>query len=182
MNMFTATARRQRNNYIFEPAANQPKLVFDAGVKPAIKQGIDLDSFVAGACDYLNANTKQTTTAGTPYIAHGDVTLREFTAAIRITGGHSGTIYFTASRAILTVMLMYMGESGVTNYDLNRLLRKISSSMAATARRSTGSDCLVWEPSISVDHALKLDSRHVRSLIVPIQWRKFIAQIVLCLE
>ena len=88
-----------------------------------------------------------------------------------------------ADYRMLTIMLMRMGSSDITVESMTAVLRDLARSMAAAARRDNNEDVLVWEPNVSTDRTSKIECKRVtRPLIVPIQWRKFTAQLVLCME
>jgi chemotaxis protein CheX len=179
MNMLIAAAKGQRLEYIREAANDTLEL-------PALRpqSRVALDGFVAGACEYLETHAKQLAIVGTPYVAYeSNIAALEFTATIRITGARRGIVYLTASRAMLTIMLMRMGSTDITVEGMSAVLRDLAFSMAAAARRGNDEDILVREPSVFVDRTGKIEcKRAARPLIVPIQWRKFTAQLVMCVE
>jgi chemotaxis protein CheX len=179
MNMLTAAAKGQRLEYIYDVAANDDELNAFA---PTIDTSIDLDSFVSGACEFFATEAKQSATVGTPYIAKIEqLASLEFTAAIRITGKVRGSIYLSASRAMLTIMLMRMGATDITVATMSNALHKLAATMVGVARHNNGDDVLVWEPSIATERSGKIESRGA-PLVVPIHWRKFTAQLVMCVE
>lgn len=178
MNMLAAADRGQRIEYIYARHATDTCRL---DVTP--KRGVDLHSFTTGACTFLATQAKQMASVGSPYVAQeGKTAALEFTAAIRVVGERSGTVYFSVSRAMLTIMLMRMGATEITHESMRALLAKMASAMAFAARRVIGDDCLVQEPIVSLSRSGELHAAHGLPLVVPIQWRKFTAKLVLCME
>ena len=185
MHMLTAAAKGQRIEYRYDHRADDDTLVIEALAHVTPKHSeISLQSFIAGACEYLETKVKQLATVGTPFVAYeANVAPLEFTAAIRITGERRGTVYLTASRAMLTIMLMRMGSTDVTAEHMSKVLRDLAMSMVNAARRDLSDELLVWEPSVATERTGKIEcARDARPLIVPIHWRKFTAQLVMCME
>lgn len=181
MNMLAAATVGQRLDYSYEGVAAN-----DTFELPALRDTaeLSLDSFVAGACEFLQTQAKQPATVGTPYVAYdGQLAPLEFMATIRITGSRRGAVYLTASRAMLTIMLMRMGSNDITVENMCKVLRDLAASMTKSARADNGNDVLVWEPSIATDRSGKINCpRGTSPVIVPIHWRKFTAQLVMCVE
>lgn len=184
MNMLIAAAKGQRLEYAYDHAANDTLVIEALANIPQKQSETALQSFVAGACEFLETKVKQLATVGTPFVAYeSTIAPLEFTATIRITGERRGAVYLTASRAMLTIMLMRMGSTDITVNAMSKVLRDLAMSMVNSARRDLSDELLVWEPSVAVERTGKIEAaRDTRPLIVPIQWRKFTAQLVMCLE
>lgn len=179
MNMLAAAARGQRIEYVYGSRAQDAYLLNDV----APKRGIDLHGFTRGACEFLATNAKQMASVGSPYVAQaGNTASLEFTAAIRVVGERSGTAYFSASRAMLTIMLMRMGAIDITHDSMRALLARMASAMASAARLDIGDEYLVQEPIVSKIRRGDFHTPSGRALVVPIQWRKFTAKLVLCMD
>jgi chemotaxis protein CheX len=71
---------------------------------------VELETFVEGTTSYFATAANQPASVGSPYIVQeGRPAVQEFTGMINIAGKRRGIVYFTASRPMLTVMLMRMG-------------------------------------------------------------------------
>jgi chemotaxis protein CheX len=130
---------------------------------------------------------------GSPYVAYDDaVQPLEFSAVIRVTGERSGTVCFSVSRAMLTIMLMRMGATDITHDSMCRLLGEFTSHIASAARRDIGGDFVVRDPVVRnpvvrdpmlARHArTRATASGDRALVAPIQWRKFTAKMTLCMD
>src|SRR5215831_13200376 len=173
MNMLNAAASGQRIDYIYAQSANAIELTSTSLTKSS---RLDCDSFIAGACEFFATQAKQTASVGTPYVAQEKTSPLEFTATIRVTGSRRGAVYVTASRAMLTIMLMRMGATDITTATMCNVLRELAAKMVAVSRRDNRSDVLIWDPTISTDRTGQIDiGRNASPLIVPIHWRKFTA-------
>ena len=178
MNMLLAAANGQRLRYVYPAAHNDSAANLDVATR------IDLDAFVAGACEFFTNETKQGASVGSPYIARGrDIPAQEFTATMRVSGAIGGDISFTASRAMLTIMLMRMGSDDITTPRMRALLKRLAMAMSMKARTALGDDVLVSEPVVTSSRDTNCEqSRIPRALVTPFHWRKFTAQLAMSLN
>ena len=178
MNMLIAAGKGQPLYYV-HAGSDTPEL-------PVLRRSPNFDSasFVIGFCEYLESKTKQIATAGSPYVAYEkQIIPLEFQATVRVTGERSGSIYLTASRAMLTIMLMRMGSTDITMERMRQALLDIANAMVDAARREGNDELLIWTPSVSTEQNRKIECNgNPRPFVIPIQWRKFTAQLVICLD
>jgi chemotaxis protein CheX len=187
MNMLTAATRGQRIDYIYDAHGDAEVRSFALTKTPRI----NIEGFVSGASRYFATRAKQEAIIGSPYVAyegafHGanDVKVAplEFTATMRVTGRLRGTAYLTASRSMLTILLMRMGATDITTETMRGALHELAQAMAASARH-VDPDLLVWDPSVANERNGVIEcGRDQSPLVVPIHWRKFTAQLVICME
>src|SRR5689334_19610728 len=112
MNTLAAVAHGRHIDYGYDAAGNCNGL---PSISPRAPGRLDYGGFIAGACEYFTHEAKQSATIGTPYVGHEQPLVPlEFTATVRVTGGTRGAMYITASRAMLTIMLMRMGRTDIT--------------------------------------------------------------------
>lgn len=179
MNMLAAAERGRRIEYIYGPTERGVYSLDDGTSKPSI----ELSGFIAGACDFLATRAKQLASVGSPYVAHDDAgQLLEFSATIRVTGERSGTVYFSVSRAMLTIMMMRMGATDITHDSMRRLLGEFAAHIATGARRAIGGEFVVRDPVITMSKHVPAATSAGRALVAPIQWRKFTAKLTLCMD
>ena len=182
MNMLLAAAKGQRLQYAYRPAAD------DVVDSTHAESSSDLDGFAHGARTYFATQAKQPASVGTPYIVNDDeLPAQEFTAMMRISGERSGTVYITASRAMLTIMLMRMGSDDITTERMCDALRGLAQSMVRGAREQLGNDVLVWEPVVAANRLANRPANQYglqgrRALVTPIHWRKYTAQMVMSID
>jgi hypothetical protein len=154
----------------------------DTGLRECLRiHPLHVDGFVASALRFLHSETKQAATAGTPYMPHDDqVAMHEFTASARITGTQRGTVSLSATRTMLTIMLMRSGAIDITTETMGEMLRQMAASMAADASAHSP-DVLLRRPVLRVERRAQ---RRIgkRCYLVPIYWRKFCAQLLVELE
>lgn len=145
---------------------------------------VELETFVEGTTNYFETAANQPASVGSPYIVQdGHPTIQEFTGMISIAGKRRGVVYFTASRPMLTVMLMRMGETELTQDNMCDLVGEVANTISGNARRDFGKDFMISVPTVVTgepDKALTPDN--IRSFVIPINWRSHSAQLVVCLE
>ena len=73
---------------------------------------VELETFVEGTTHYFQTAANQAASVGSPYLVNeGIPNIQEYTGVISIAGKRKGVVYFTASRPMLTVLLMRLGET-----------------------------------------------------------------------
>ena len=97
--------------------------------------------------EILETAANQPASVGSPYLVNeGKPTVQEFTGLISIAGKRRGIVYFTASRPMLTVMLMRMGETELTQENMCDLVGEVANTISGNARRDFGKDFMISVP------------------------------------
>ena len=110
---------------------------------------VELETFVEGTTHYFATAANQPASVGSPYIVQeGKPTIQEFTGLISIAGKRRGIVYFTASRPMLTVMLMRMGETELTQENMCDLVGEVANTISGNARRDFGKDFMISVPTV----------------------------------
>ena len=145
---------------------------------------LELSTFVEGTTHYFEATANQAATVGSPYLVqNGKPTVHEFTGMISIAGKRRGVVYFTASRPMLTVMLMRRGETELTQENMCDLVGEVANTISGNARRDFGKDFMISVPTVTAGDPEKVVTPdNLRSFVIPINWRSHSAQLVVCLE
>ena len=145
---------------------------------------IELETFVEGTTHYFQTAANQPATVGSPYlVSEGAPTVQEYTGVITIAGKRRGIVYFTASRPMLTVLLMRLGETDMTHENMCDLVGEVANQISGNARRDFGSEFMISVPRVVSGHAENhVTPPNVRSFVIPINWRSHSAQLVVCLE
>jgi chemotaxis protein CheX len=145
---------------------------------------LELATFVEGTTRYFEATANQAATVGSPYLVqNGKPTVHEFTGMISIAGKRRGVVYFTAPRPMLTVLLMRMGETELTEENMADLVGEVANTISGNARRDFGKDFMISVPQVVAGDTDRVTTPdNVRSFVIPINWRSHAAQLVVCLE
>ncbi len=145
---------------------------------------VELETFVEGTTHYFETAANQPASVGSPYLVQeGKPTVQEFTGLISIAGKRRGIVYFTASRPMLTVMLMRMGETELTQENMCDLVGEVANTISGNARRDFGKDFMISIPQVVAGDPEKVQTPdNLRSFVIPINWRSHSAQLVVCLE
>ena len=145
---------------------------------------VELETFVEGTTHYFATAANQPASVGSPYIVQdGRPTIQEFTGLISIAGKRRGIVYFTASRPMLTVMLMRMGETELTQENMCDLVGEVANTISGNARRDFGRNFVISTPTIcDRNNAATAAATTGRSFVIPINWRSYAANVVVCLQ
>lgn len=143
----------------------------------------ELKVFIDGTTNYFEVAAQQPASIGCPYLVSGVPTLYDYTGVISISGKRQGIVYFTAPRAMLTVLLMKMQENDFSHENMCDLVGEVANTISGNARRDLGRDLVVAAPSVV--HGERADVGGLpggRSFVIPINWRSHSAKLVVALK
>ena len=145
---------------------------------------VELETFVEGTTHYFATAANQPASVGSPYIVQeGRPAIQEFTGVINIAGKRRGIVYFTASRPMLTVMLMRMGETELTQENMCDLVGEVANTISGNVRRDCGKEFVISVPTILTGIAVPIElPAGCRPVVIPINWRSHAAKLVVCLQ
>ena len=145
----------------------------------------EIRTFVVGATHYFEVAARQSAAIGSPYlVTEGTPTVHEYSGLIGVSGKRTGTVCFTAPRAMLMVLLMRMNETDTSDENMRDLVGEVANTISGNARRDFGRD---FEISVPEVHTSPKGGRvpmpaNVRSFVIPINWRSHSAKLIVCLE
>ncbi len=144
----------------------------------------ELKTFVEGTTNYFEVAAQQPATIGSPYLVMDGVpAVHDYTGVINITGKREGVVYFTAPRAMLTVLLMKMQESDFSHDNMRDIVGEVANTISGNARRDFGRNFVISTPTIcDRNNANQAAATTGRSFVIPINWRSYAANVVVCLQ
>ncbi len=96
----------------------------------------ELKTFVEGTTNYFEVAAQQPATVGSPYlVTDRNPGMHEYTGVINISGRREGVVYFTAPKAMLTVLLMKMQENDFSHENMRDLVGEVANTISGNARR-----------------------------------------------
>ena len=144
----------------------------------------EIKTFVDGTTNYFEVMTQQPASIGSPYIVtEGMPAVHDYTGVIDISGKREGVVYFTAPRAMLTVLLMKMQETEYSHETMRDLVGEVANTISGNARRDFGRDFVISVPSVlsGEDAAIPVTAQ-IRPFVIPINWRSHSAKLVVALR
>lgn len=147
-------------------------------------QESELKTFVEGTTNYFEVAAQQPASIGSPYlVTEGSPSVHEYTGVINITGKREGIVYFTAPKAMLTVLLMKMQESDFSHETMRDLVGEVANTISGNARKDFGRDFVISVPSVLAGEKPDIPaSPGQRSFVIPINWRSHSAKLVVSLR
>src|SRR5580693_2211358 len=143
----------------------------------------ELKTFVEGTTNFFEVAAQQPATIGSPYLMEGSPAVHEYTGIINISGKREGVVYFTAPKAMLTVLLMKMQENDFSHETMRDLVGEVANTISGNARRDFGRDFVISVPSVlSGERADVSVVAGRRSFVIPINWRSHSAKLVVALK
>jgi chemotaxis protein CheX len=144
----------------------------------------ELKTFVEGTTNYFEVAAQQPATVGSPYlVTDGAPTIHEYTGVINVSGRREGVVYFTAPKAMLTVLLMKMQENDFSHENMRDLVGEVANTISGNARRDFGNEFVISVPSIIAGERSEAPTvAGARSFVIPINWRSHSAKLVVSLK
>jgi len=142
----------------------------------------ELKTLVDATTRYFEVAVQQPASLGSPYLVSGVPSIYDYTGVISISGKREGIVYFTAPRAMLTVLLMKMQQNDFSHENLCDVVSEVADRICGNARRSFGRDCVISAPNVV--HGEGADVSVIpgrRSFVIPINWRSHSAKLVVAL-
>jgi chemotaxis protein CheX len=139
--------------------------------------------FVNSVMRYFETAVQQAAECGIPHLAlRRSPELSDYTGVIRISGQSEGVVLFSAPRSMLAVMLMRMRQTDLSEDQLRALVGEIVHTLSEDAQRKFRH----WH-TVSVQSAVHARDAPMpyppdtRPIVIPIAWRSYQAQLVVCL-
>lgn len=143
----------------------------------------ELKTFVDGATRYFEVAAQQPAALGSPYLVSSVPPTYDYTGVVSICGKREGVVYFTAPRAMLTVVLMKLQHNDFSHENMCEVVNEVANAICGEARRGFGPDCVISAPTVV--HGEGVDVSVVagkRSFVIPINWRSHSAKLVVALK
>lgn len=144
----------------------------------------ELKTFVEGTTNYFEVAAQQPASIGSPYlVTEGQPSVHEYTGVINITGKREGVVYFSAPKAMLTVLLMKMQESDFSHETMRDLVGEVANTISGNARKDFGREFVISVPSVLAGERPDIPATPgMRSFVIPINWRSHSAKLVVALR
>src|ERR1041384_3829793 len=127
----------------------------------------ELKTFVEGTTNYFEVAAQQPASIGSPYLLpKGAPGGHNTNGVINITGKREGVVYFTAPRAMLTVLLMKMQETDFSHDTMKDLVGEVANTISGNARRDFGRDFVISVPNVIAGDAVELPP-NLRPFVIP---------------
>ncbi|GGB91123.1 hypothetical protein GCM10011352_16460 [Marinobacterium zhoushanense] len=121
---------------------------------------------------------------GVPYLLDSNKTIiSDFTGIIGVSGKRKGCVYYTCPKAMLSYILLAMGEKEVSSSYLCDLVGEIANTIAGNARKAFGSDFMISVPVVVQGKPERIQlPESTRSVVIPAKWKFYESIIVVALE
>jgi chemotaxis protein CheX len=146
---------------------------------------LDFSIFVVSVKRFFEKTTGTRAAVGAPYLAdRSQMPALDFTGIIAITGAARGSVYFTAPRAMLAELTVYFsGSLELSDENCADCTGEVANIVAGNARERFGAGFAISYPIVVRGPLLEVQlPRHVRSAVVPVDWRRHRCFVVISLE
>lgn len=108
--------------------------------------------------------------------------MMDYTGVIGISGLIRGVVYVTATKGLLSQVLIEIDEKTDDEDLFVDLVGEIANTIAGNARTEFGSEFHISIPFVFKDSPKSFLPKDARSFIIPIEWRGSVGEIVVCLQ
>lgn len=150
------------------------------------KKSIEQDTvevFINSLVHFYNQFGLDEIEIGVPYLLDpSKPVVEDYTGIIGISGKRKGCVYYTCPRAMLSYILMAMGENDVSNTHLSDLAGEIANTIAGNARKTFGSEFHISVPVVLQGEPEKIAlPPNIRSIVIPTKWKYYQSTLVVAL-
>lgn len=145
---------------------------------------IELKIFVGSVANYFTKITQTPASIGIPYVKGTEILVQEYTGVIGLTGKRKGGIYITCSRQMLVDLIAdYLQASDPSEEIVRDMLGEMANVISGNVSDSFGSGFEISVPVIIVGKpdVIELPTK-VPSFVIPINWKKHTAHLVVGLD
>lgn len=143
-----------------------------------------LQVFIDGAINYFQHTSDREVKVGSPYLIENTSPIAfDFTGIIGVSGPYKGTVYFTAPKALLTHLLLSIGEDDISIEHIMDVVGEVANTISGNARSKFGQEFMISVPVVIEGKPghIHLPKNH-RSYVIPVYWKAYSAAVVICLE
>lgn len=142
-----------------------------------------LQVFLDGVQKYFNQVSGEEIFVGTPYLVENIMpSAQKYSGVIAISGREKGIVYFTSPESMAKRLLELMGEEDTSETNLMDLVGEVANTVAGNARSEFGEKFAISVPVVirGAPDEIMLP-RKGRSFVIPLEWKKHEAAIVIAL-
>lgn len=143
-----------------------------------------LQVFIDGVVNYFQHTSDKEVKVGSPYLVENQRPAAfDFTGIIGVSGPYKGTVYFTAPKALLTHLLLAIGEKDTGLENILDLVGEVANTISGNARSKFGQEFMISVPVVVEGSPNNIHlPKHLRSYVIPVYWKAYSAAVVICLE
>jgi chemotaxis protein CheX len=145
----------------------------------------DIHSFVDAVSVYFHQITGEKAEIRSAYLVEGGVmaTTFDLTGYIGFSGSFSGRVYFSASRGMVSHLLLMMKEPNRSEEQLLDAVGEVANTIAGNARKHFGDTMKISVPVTAVTPDGWLDAMVTpRSYVIMIKWKQYKASVIVDIQ
>jgi chemotaxis protein CheX len=145
----------------------------------------DIRSFVDAVSGYFYQISEEKAEINAAFLVEGEIpaTTFDLTGYITLSGGFTGRVYFSAPRAMVTRLLLIMGESDRSEERLLDAVGEIANTVAGNARKHFGESMLISVPvKVATEHDWLNSVVSPRSYVILVKWKQYKASVIVDIQ
>ena len=145
----------------------------------------DIEVFSEAITHFFNTCTGETASVRSAYLLEKDppILWNDFNGLIEISGEYLGSICFSAPRALLSHVLLKMGETIFTDDRHSDIVGEIANTLSGRAQRHFGEGLNISPPRLLAQNSHQFEARSAAlPYAIPLRWHGYEASLVVQLE
>lgn len=143
----------------------------------------ELEVFVDGLTNFFERFAEQKVVVGTPFLIENvNRCFQQYTGMIRVSGNHSGTVFFSASEPLLKNVLWSMKILDANQSTMKDLVGEIGNVVSGNARARFGDEFYISPPTFLEDHVEDTNGSSMTHYVIPVNWRYQKANLIIDLH
>ncbi|MCL2297474.1 MAG: chemotaxis protein CheX [Proteobacteria bacterium] len=141
----------------------------------------EIEVFVGAVNRYFAQITGEKAKIRSSFLAEGEIQppIYDFTGLISLSGRYRGCIYFSATRIMLTRLLLAMQEPRQTDAQLLDAVGEIANTLAGNAREHFGEEMGISVPTMFQGPSDRLKTAvRERPYVIMIKWKQYEAAVI----
>lgn len=146
----------------------------------------DIEAFSEAISHFFVTMTEERANVRSAYLLERDVepiVWDDFNGVITVRGGYIGSLAFSAPRALLSHVLLHMGEKNLSDDHRRDIIGEIANTLSGRVRRYFGEGLRISTPQAFSGQPRTLERlAHSTPYVIPLRWKQYEAKLVVHLD
>jgi chemotaxis protein CheX len=142
----------------------------------------EVQVFIDGIKNYFMTVSDSKAIVGTPYLINvNEAPSSDYVGVINVSGVRKGQVYVLAARAMLSHLLMSLGEKYATPELIVDIVGEVVNTITGNVREQFGSQFVISVPTITQGQSDTFNKTE-QAFSVPFRWKSYTGHLVVCLR
>ncbi len=146
----------------------------------------DIEAFSEAISHFFGSMTEERANVRSAYLLDGHeqpIVWDDFNGVITVRGSYLGSVAFSAPRALLSHVLLLMGEKNLSDDHRRDIIGEIANILSGRARRYFGDGLRISTPRAFSGQLQSVERlAHSAPYVIPLRWKQYEAKLVVHLD